>query len=834
MTSPLALFLLLAVLSHLDLILGPYAFVDFYDTIEVHFGHFRNMADLWLQHGFFAWYPFNAGGVPSFVGQHPPYHPAVFLSMIMPIWALASLWSIGQLVLAGWGMHRLLRKFFEATDEVATACSGIFATSFVGSNMHIVFPYAFPAFAVWTLEAFSSEYSRRDRVLRVLGLFLITLLSFPVLTLPHFAALHLLLVVCFLRHRADHARQIVAVFLVWTGYVLVFLPSIYSLYQYIPFAQRDWGFPSVTTTHALRSFLRVFWSRTTELHVFSALLFSLPLLRRHPGMRATFVLVVLSLAVAAVFGSDAKNLLANTFFVKMDLFLTTMIAQIAALIFVCQSMQHLRGVQAIPRTCLLLGVVSIFLVRGEYGMLRSLFAFTAWLFMLYVVRSYSLPFLPRRISLYIALMATGLAGMVMMDRQQYMSSTTFVPYTRGFANREALAALEFEEKAGLFRVAEIDIHPATLQAHGLDTVGGKGPLFNKYYKQYVRSAISHQLARTELGKSFDSVWRQLYLTHSRNDHDRRPLELAGPQRSPEDFSIPLLESMNVRYLVSARALDGMEGWGEFVTQESGVVLPAWLQNTWLGSTHIQPLWIYRLNWASGLGSLRSAEVVSDGASMQKWLTASAPEHLRSAVALSREDLPPEAISLVERSNHVGSGGNVVLASWGPDRLLFNCSLEESALLYVPNNHDPGWSATVNGSPAPVLRANGAFQAVPLNGPGKAQVELVYHNPLLGWLHLGSLIGVVLMSIGICYHARVHDDVTNASPVREVPLPFKPRLCLMVGAGVAIVWLAGYMFFILRRHGVGSQDYDAMLYAMGAIPFLGIGTGLWSAFLARRM
>ncbi|GAB6125365.1 hypothetical protein [Humidesulfovibrio idahonensis] len=42
--SAFLLFLGVGVIVHLDQFLGPSGFVDFNDTIEVHFSHFQNMA----------------------------------------------------------------------------------------------------------------------------------------------------------------------------------------------------------------------------------------------------------------------------------------------------------------------------------------------------------------------------------------------------------------------------------------------------------------------------------------------------------------------------------------------------------------------------------------------------------------------------------------------------------------------------------------------------------------------------------------------------------------------------------------------------------------------
>lgn len=58
------------------------------------------------------------------------------------------------------------------------------------------------------------------------------------------------------------------------------------------------------------------------------------------------------------------------------------------------------------------------------------------------------------------------------------------------------------------------------------------------------------------------------------------------------------------------------------------------------------------------------------------------------------------------------------------RLRFEVEANRPGHLVVLDGFDPGWRATVDGTPAPVLRANQVFRAVPL-GAGRHSVELRY-------------------------------------------------------------------------------------------------------------
>jgi hypothetical protein len=73
------------------------------------------------------------------------------------------------------------------------------------------------------------------------------------------------------------------------------------------------------------------------------------------------------------------------------------------------------------------------------------------------------------------------------------------------------------------------------------------------------------------------------------------------------------------------------------------------------------------------------------------------------------------------------------------------------VLVVLGAYEPGWTAVVDGAPAPVLRANGLFQAVRL-GPGRHRVRLAY-RPLTA--RLGAVLGIagLVAATGLALGAR---------------------------------------------------------------------------------
>ena len=55
---------------------------------------------------------------------------------------------------------------------------------------------------------------------------------------------------------------------------------------------------------------------------------------------------------------------------------------------------------------------------------------------------------------------------------------------------------------------------------------------------------------------------------------------------------------------------------------------------------------------------------------------------------------------------------------------------------------PGWTATLDGKPVPVLRADHAFQAVPVPA-GRHELRLTYRNR---WVGIGAAVSVATLAL----------------------------------------------------------------------------------------
>ncbi len=75
----------------------------------------------------------------------------------------------------------------------------------------------------------------------------------------------------------------------------------------------------------------------------------------------------------------------------------------------------------------------------------------------------------------------------------------------------------------------------------------------------------------------------------------------------------------------------------------------------------------------------------------------------------------------------------------PDRPALFVTTEAPGLLVLADSWMPGWTATVDGRPAPVVRGNYAQRVIPLSEPGRHVIAMEYHAP---GLLLGCAISLV--------------------------------------------------------------------------------------------
>ena len=114
----------------------------------------------------------------------------------------------------------------------------------------------------------------------------------------------------------------------------------------------------------------------------------------------------------------------------------------------------------------------------------------------------------------------------------------------------------------------------------------------------------------------------------------------------------------------------------------------------------------------------------------------------SRAILEEASLAPDERSAVAR---LGGQGDVVpgrIVALARNHLSAEVDAPGPGLVVVDEAYHPGWTATVDGAPAHVLPANGAFRAV-LVGAGKHTIEMRFGLGAVGWLMILSPFGMAV-------------------------------------------------------------------------------------------
>lgn len=118
--------------------------------------------------------------------------------------------------------------------------------------------------------------------------------------------------------------------------------------------------------------------------------------------------------------------------------------------------------------------------------------------------------------------------------------------------------------------------------------------------------------------------------------------------------------------------------------------------------------------------------------------------LEEPLELSGPQLDPAASS-VDQVSYNNSRVNLVVRTTG------------SGFLVINDAYYPGWSAWVDGLPAPILVANGWIRAIPIEAAGLHTVQLTYEPPLFREgliISLGSLLVLVLGLVATFLRRRI--------------------------------------------------------------------------------
>jgi hypothetical protein len=319
-----------------------------------------------------------------------------------------------------------------------------------------------------------------------------------------------------------------------------------------------------------------------------------------------------------------------------------------------------------------------------------------------------------------------------------------VRYYDYFDNYAALSEIiKGANKPNPIRAGAIELPAVMLQSYGFETVDGHGAIFFRRYKEIFKEIILDQLTTQAAKDSYDNNWYDYLLRNN------------GP------LCLPLLEMLNVRYLLSPSRITYLEAYGCSVVE-------IWPDRTkLLPRQYNDPLFLYELpNWfPRGYLVSRSVVLPSDNQILSEMRRHSSND-LRQMVFLKEGEFPKRVLS--ELNNCNDSQAQAAIIKYKPDYIVFKVKTKGPKILVISNNFHSKWEAYIDGIKTEVFRVNHALQGVFINKPGEFRVTLQYHDPLLWFSHAAIPVGVLFQLIGfsLCAPSNWRDSLRIRRRVKE--------------------------------------------------------------------
>jgi len=727
---PFFFFCFMTLAFHFDkLIDGKYTSICLHDEFDHEYPRYEKTGELFYAHGFYGWYPALAGGSPSYAYQFPPYYPMCLMAPIFPLWFLYSAFMMVWMCLSGFGMYLFLKKRMLLEKNVALAGGFVFAIGSAISGASVTqvdFNYCFPLF-----YCLATHHSDRKWVLWAsgCGLCLLAVFSYPVLTVTFYVLLHFMVMFIIDRRRdlgivKIHFQRWV---IYWTGYVLSFAPLIYTLFVNRNIAARDYSSPSSPFITALGVIL---WKCVPQMMLIFLLGGSVLLITKSQKVRNVFLMSSILATLTAFFNSTAMSFAANTLLMKMDLlslhFTLPFALTVAGFIGLDEAIKHTK----LQRLFLIGGLMATILTIGRmeepFNLLNYLVA--ALCLILILRKTPKLDFVRH-------LKWVAMAAILLIGRQVRRDKYEIIRFNQIFGYDSTLRKLipsDPPQRIATFFMAFIRVAGIS---HAESAVG-RSPFFLKTYKDFIKLIVQKQLVtekdRSDFVYPYDLVLFNGILREE--SYVQRDMDLC--------LNYPLLLSANITQMLVPRFLSQLAGRSKSVIQ-----ILAKHDHPNDGSPCTEKClpftyYLYNLKDAfpraymvNNVSLFNSEDALLNSLSNQSIAT------LRDTVFMLHEQNPP-----LLNSTGKAVGQSVNIRSYSPDKIVIEVDKNSPAYLVISNNYHKNWTAKINGTTAPIYRANHTFQAVWIEPKGRSEVVLEYKDPMLWVLHLFVPVGLSLMFI----------------------------------------------------------------------------------------
>ncbi len=791
-----AILILLACIFYADKVaLGPYATVRMHDLFDTEFARYKIMGNMLMEHGLFAWYPNIAGGMPAYAYHYSPYFIWCLASILIPSWLIYTGMIFFLMIFAGYGMYWFLKDFLEVAPGLSFAGGLIFSlSSQIQPNgvMQAIFNFAFPAFFMCSVVIQLHTKSFKVRLISFLFTLFIIVAAYPTITLPYFCVLQLL-IIYFMNFKCRNStnQMVIRTLLVWTGYIILCIPVLYALYEYIPFAQRTYDPPVdflYFSCNSTKYFINFFGNWATRSTLFLVIVGSVPLLFYSYKLRRALFLVLIPLILSSIFTEPHLSIISGTIFEKMDLshffwtlpFSLTVFAILAIQEFITKKVPFKWYCLSLS-----LALVLLFPFHGNdlvYNILLFLLPpFCSPGRIPIVNHSYEMFWL--NITVFLLLISIGLfrntfpnismvssstkktlliitalllCSLAIIQCKHYRNKNEHTPYRLYFNSHPELAAIKDQEgNNNPYRVGIMYTYPVLIQDYGMEGVGCRTPISPRYFKEYFKEIIKPQLKTKIMNDIFDSYWYEMDLIH-------RWHEPTNVMKKEARFliNIHLLRLINTKYLVSPFYDNSLANMSEkvIISENDNHIGTGLFSSLVRNLDNVKPkyystFYIYKLkNVLERVYLVRKAVVVPSDKDVLKKISELSFSELKNMAIFSARDtgLPKKTPQYDIPSN---SKDNVKVNYYSPDKIIIDGFVTSPSILVISNNYHPKWTATVNGEKQKIYLANNAFQAIFISTTGKFNVILEYRDPSLWKAHYAIPFGLILIGLSIFSNFR---------------------------------------------------------------------------------
>jgi len=822
----------LALFFYIDKIfMGSFAFVRLHDVFDSDYSRYKILGELFYKNGFFSWYPHYLGGLPAYAWHHTPFYILCLVSLVVPLWFIYSFLCCMWMFLAGFGLFRLLNEYLGIPRKFSLV-AGLFYSTIVqiqpNSIPQVVFNYAFPVFLVWFLDLFKNV-SIRKKIIPLAGLNFLLLISYPVLTLPYYPVLHVAMILFVVdpdKLPAERKSLVIKSCIVWFGYILMNLPVLYSLWDYIPLAVKKVD----QTVHIQTSFagmLKDFVAQSFNgfSEVMSRTLMLIPFVSGiaffsvSKNLRNLYILWFAVFFVTTFFTSKISLILKDSIFLKMDLshfswtlpFLSMLIASLSinmiiekqkssasyniflvtAFLVLCAIVFLLNlPVYLFIANIYILIIIMLFLRCVKYGkhldhainivqtiapkkfmlcLVISIFAQIAIILLFFKPRAYMLinmaVFVVPIVMMFVVVSGHIKHGIKMAKpawiRTFYIATLVSLcmflvlqirivrfngmePEKYSYKLLESYTVLDKIKKkeTGIYRIGAVGGIPHVVLAnHGFESIDGRGPISNRYFKDYFKLIVKPQLAEKKDELFFDSYWYNLFLTCGSGD---------------QNFNYPLLSLANVKYLVSSDNSQKAKDLSDVVMKERKYLNNLFydiLNPPFVGSDNMLNINVYRLKETFERWYLASTPVIAVNRDQTlDLLLSQSSDTLRNNVIYAQPDIEKGYFDKYTPKND--PSGKIELLSYSPDRIVLNTTIAVPAIMVITNNYDKRWAAYINGVKTKIVRANHAFQSFLLDKAGSHKVDIRFEDRLLWMLHCVMIFGFILLNVTLLLNRSI--------------------------------------------------------------------------------